>query len=125
MSDSDSEAFGLDPTVEDASTNAAVDTPASVLDGASVKAPDYIVADEPATDSVPRPTRRTRFVLISDAHGEVPREEIPDGDVLIHARGLSKDGDYKDLYRTLMWMNERGYEKIIFIAGINDVTLDK
>ncbi|KAI5200788.1 hypothetical protein E4T39_05575 [Aureobasidium subglaciale] len=128
MSDADLRDFGYEATVEDledASAYVAVDTPASVLDDASTKAPDYVVANKPATASLPRRTRRTRFVLISDTHGEVPREEIPDGDVLIHARGLSKDGDYKDLYRTLMWMNERGFEKIIFIAGINDVTLDK
>lgn len=59
--------------------------------------------------------RSTRFVLVSDTNGHRPN--LPRGDVLCHARGLSKHGDIKELRQTLKWIDEADFEVKIIIAG--------
>ena len=63
----------------------------------------------------PRIMRSTRFVLVSETHGSFP--PLPKGDVLCHARGLSRRGDIHELRRTLRWIDEADFEVKIIIAG--------
>lgn len=61
--------------------------------------------------------RRTRFVCISDTHGQTPR--LPKGDVLIHAGDLSNQGGFKELKKTVEWLEKAAsdFEEVIVIAG--------
>ncbi|KAH0367531.1 hypothetical protein KCU65_g4591, partial [Aureobasidium melanogenum] len=66
------------------------------------------------TAAAARTLRSTRFVLVSDTDGHRPL--LPRGDVLCHARGLSKHGDIVELRSTLKWIDEANFEVKIIIA---------
>ena len=68
--------------------------------------------------------QKTRFICISDSHGQIPFK-LPRGDVLIHAGDLTKQGSRKDLERTIEWIRRAECEVAIIIAGNHDITLDK
>ena len=58
----------------------------------------------------------TRFVLMSDTHGQT--FDVPDGDVLIHAGGLTRSGrDIESLRRTVDWIADLPHRQKIIIAG--------
>ena len=75
---------------------------------------------------MPRESRRTRFVCISDTHNAAPNSsfKLPAGDVLIHAGDLTNDGRYTELRKTLEWIEKADFEVKIVIAGNHDITLD-
>ncbi|KAL3425193.1 calcineurin-like phosphoesterase [Phlyctema vagabunda] len=70
--------------------------------------------------------RRTRFVLLSDTHNATPNGafKLPKGDVLIHAGDLTNQGSYKELKKTVEWIEKAEFEIKILIAGNHDITLD-
>lgn len=66
------------------------------------------------------PDRKTRFVCIADTHNASPRSgafKLPEGDVLIHAGDLTKQGTCGELEKTLKWIADTTYEVKIIVAG--------
>lgn len=68
----------------------------------------------------PRPTRRTRFVVVSDTHnGAHPDSfQIPKGDVFIHAGDLTNQGTFSELKMALNWIEGLDFEAKIVVAGM-------
>lgn len=67
------------------------------------------------------PTRKTRFVCISDTHNASPADgafPLPKGDVLIHAGDLTNQGSLSELRRTVDWIEQADFDVKIIIAGI-------
>jgi predicted phosphodiesterase len=64
--------------------------------------------------------RRTRFVCISDTHNSTPNGafKLPKGDVLIHAGDMTNQGSFKELQKTVKWIEESDFEAKIVIAGM-------
>lgn len=64
-------------------------------------------------------TRRTRFVCISDTHNSSPNGafKLPKGDVLIHAGDMTNQGSFKELQKTIKWIEDSDFEAKIVIAG--------
>jgi len=64
--------------------------------------------------------RKTRFVCVSDTHNASPGGafKLPKADVLIHAGGLTSQGNFSELQKTVKWMEEADFEVKIAIAGI-------
>mmetsp|Transcript_3017 Transcript_3017/g.6360 ORF Transcript_3017/g.6360 Transcript_3017/m.6360 type:complete len:318 (+) Transcript_3017:124-1077(+) len=90
-----------------------------------------IIVANPA--SSPKQPNTVRFVAISDTHGlhskpvsAVTIENLPEGDVLLHAGDFSNVGSKKDLDNFLDFLSaaERKYSDVIFIAGNHDLSLD-
>ncbi|KAF1968272.1 Metallo-dependent phosphatase [Bimuria novae-zelandiae CBS 107.79] len=69
-----------------------------------------------------RQTRKTRIVCISDTHNQTPK--LPQGDVLIHAGDMTKQGSRHELEKTVRWLESADFEAKIVIAGNHDMTLD-
>lgn len=64
-----------------------------------------------------------RIVCISDTHGLHPMmpDELPKGDILIHAGDCTNRGTKRDVEDFVNWfMNIKGYDTKIFIAGNHD-----
>lgn len=61
-----------------------------------------------------------RLVLISDTHGLVPVEAIPEGDILIHAGDLSMSGSSREIYEAGKWLQKLPHKHKIVIAGNHD-----
>ncbi|KAF2685993.1 Metallo-dependent phosphatase [Lentithecium fluviatile CBS 122367] len=74
------------------------------------------------SQDIPRQTRRTRIVCISDTHCQTPK--LPKGDVLIHAGDLTNQGSYSELKKTVDWLEKADFEAKIVVAGNHDITLD-
>ncbi|KAF9741468.1 hypothetical protein PMIN02_009697 [Paraphaeosphaeria minitans] len=68
------------------------------------------------------PIRKTRIVCISDTHNQTPK--LPQGDVLIHAGDLTKQGSRRELEKAARWLEAADFEAKIVIAGNHDMTLD-
>ena len=65
-----------------------------------------------------------KLVTISDTHSMHNKiEDIPDGDVLIHAGDLCGRGRLADLNKFLKWFSEQPHKHKIFIAGNHDKCL--
>jgi predicted phosphodiesterase len=64
--------------------------------------------------------RKTRFVCISDTHNATPGGsfQLPKGDVLIHAGDMTNQGSFKELQKTIKWIEESDFEAKILIAGM-------
>ena len=67
------------------------------------------------TRDTARQTRKTRIVCISDTHNQTPK--LPQGDVLIHAGDMTKQGSRHELERTVRWLESTDFEAKIVIAG--------
>lgn len=70
-------------------------------------------------------TRKTRFVCLSDTHNAYPADgafKLPKGDVLIHAGDLTRQGTFKELRKTLDWIEAADCEIKIVVAG-NKLTI--
>lgn len=63
-----------------------------------------------------RKTRKTRIVCISDTHNQTPK--LPQGDVLIHAGDMTKQGTRAELEKTVRWLEAADFEAKIVIAGV-------
>ena len=64
--------------------------------------------------------KKTRFVCISDTHSASPADgafKLPNGDVLIHAGDLTKQGTFSELRKTLDWIEKSDFEVKLVVAG--------
>ncbi|RYP73775.1 hypothetical protein DL770_007723 [Monosporascus sp. CRB-9-2] len=71
---------------------------------------------------LPRRTRRTRFVCISDTHNCTVK--LPEGDVLIHCGDLTNKGSITELSKQVAWLEKAEFECKLVVAGNHDLTLD-
>ncbi|KAI9833008.1 MAG: hypothetical protein M1819_003840 [Sarea resinae] len=72
--------------------------------------------------------RKLRLVCISDTHNASPLDgtfKLPQGDVLIHAGDLSRQGSFSELRKTVEWLEKADFQAKIVIAGNHDITLDE
>lgn len=63
-----------------------------------------------------------RVVCISDTHDAQP--EIPDGDLLVHAGDLTRDGNYAQIHEQLLWLKGLPHKHKVIVAGNHDRLLD-
>ncbi|PGH01227.1 hypothetical protein AJ79_07999 [Helicocarpus griseus UAMH5409] len=63
-----------------------------------------------------------KVVCISDTHNSTP--EVPDGDLLIHAGDLTKDGTYTELQAQLDWLTSLPHPHKVVVGGNHDLVLD-
>lgn len=69
-----------------------------------------------------------RIVCISDTHGLHPMmsQDLPEGDVLIHAGDCTNVGKPKEVEEFVHWFqNIKGFDTKIFIAGNHDFAFEK
>lgn len=73
------------------------------------------------------PSRKVRFVCISDTHNKAPGEgyNLPKGDVLIHAGDITNQGSLKELQKAADWLQKADFAVKIVIAGNHDFSLDE
>lgn len=73
------------------------------------------------------PSKKVRFVCISDTHNKAPGEgyTLPKGDVLIHAGDITNQGSLKELYKAASWLEKADFAIKIVIAGNHDFSLDE
>lgn len=64
-----------------------------------------------------------KIVCISDTHGRAHRNDIPDGDVLIHAGDLSLGGEIHEIQKALAWLRRFPHKYKLFIGGNHDNAL--
>lgn len=65
-----------------------------------------------------------RFIAISDTHGYHSDLILPEGDIIIHAGDITKDGTEKEVNDFLSWFSSLPYQYKIFISGNHDHFLD-
>eukprot|EP00759_Apiculatamorpha_spiralis_P049880 PhF_6_TR44505/c0_g1_i1/m.68546 len=83
---------------------------------------------DPATLSTePKPDNAVRFVCISDTHGAHRQltEQMPPGDILIHAGDFTNTGEESQIIDFNAWLGELPYRHKVVIAGNHDLTLDE
>jgi predicted phosphodiesterase len=74
--------------------------------------------------SRPKPTQPSiRVVCISDTHNHFP-EEVPPGDLLIHAGDLTIDGSVAEIQKQIDWLASLPHKEIVVISGNHDTYLD-
>ncbi|KAF1948030.1 metallophosphoesterase domain-containing protein 2 [Clathrospora elynae] len=75
--------------------------------------------------SSPKPNSQTpiRVVCISDTHNHIP-ENVPDGDLLIHAGDMTNDGSVAEVQRQIDWLASLPHKEIVVISGNHDTFLD-
>jgi len=61
-----------------------------------------------------------KCIAISDTHGMFRDIKIPDGDVLIHAGDITRQGRLHELYDFNDWLGEQPHQHKIVIAGNHD-----
>lgn len=76
----------------------------------------------------PNSTARLRddavtIVCISDTHNR--QQELPAGDILIHAGDLTQSGTFKELQATIDWLNRQAHQHKIVIARNHELLLDQ
>lgn len=64
-----------------------------------------------------------RVVCISDTHNCIP-ENVPDGDMLIHAGDLTNSGSVEEIQAQITWLSSLPHKEIIVISGNHDTYLD-
>lgn len=65
-----------------------------------------------------------KIVCISDTHGEHRKlNEVPDGDVLIHAGDFTKHGKVGEAEDFLAWFNKFPHEYKVLVAGNHDFVM--
>jgi hypothetical protein len=72
----------------------------------------------PQKDSTP-----VRVVCLSDTHDRVV-ENVPDGDLLIHAGDLTTDGTAADIQRQIDWLDSLPHRHKVVVAGNHDSWFD-
>lgn len=77
----------------------------------------------PHTPSSSFTTRPIRVVCISDTH-TLEWNDIPDGDLLIHAGDLCNDGSVREIQGTVNWLKTLPHRHKIVIAGNHDSYFD-
>ncbi|KAE8836840.1 hypothetical protein PTNB73_07745 [Pyrenophora teres f. teres] len=76
--------------------------------------------------SAPPPPQRppVRVVCISDTHNLVP-ENVPGGDLLIHAGDMTNDGSVAEIQKQIDWLASLPHREIVVISGNHDTFLDQ
>jgi predicted phosphodiesterase len=75
--------------------------------------------------SAPTPSDPSiRVVCISDTHTHIPNEEIPAGDLLIHAGDLTNAGSTAEIQKQIDWLCSLPHKEIVVISGNHDTYLD-
>jgi calcineurin-like phosphoesterase family protein len=64
-----------------------------------------------------------KIVCLSDTHGVYQPDNLPDGDVLIHAGDLSLTGEPHEIEYALGWLRKLPHKYKIFIGGNHDNAL--
>jgi Icc-related predicted phosphoesterase len=65
-----------------------------------------------------------RFVLISDTHSLHRLIEVPDGDVLIHAGDITREGEVDTVYDFSIWFAGLPHKEKVVIPGNHDFCFD-
>jgi hypothetical protein len=74
--------------------------------------------------SAPKSVQPTiRVVCISDTHTHVP-EDVPTGDLLIHAGDLTDTGSVAEIQAQVDWLSSLPHREIVVISGNHDTYLD-
>jgi hypothetical protein len=74
--------------------------------------------------STPTPSQPPiRVVCISDTHTHVP-DEVPPGDILIHAGDMTNEGSVEEIQAQINWLSSLPHKEIIVISGNHDTYLD-
>jgi hypothetical protein len=74
--------------------------------------------------SAPTPSQpRVRVVCISDTHNHIP-DDVPPGDILIHAGDMTNDGSVAEIQKQIDWLSSLPHKEIIVISGNHDTYLD-
>jgi 3',5'-cyclic AMP phosphodiesterase CpdA len=61
--------------------------------------------------------RRIRIVCVSDTHNDDPTDQIPAGDVFIHAGDMTDYGKPEELDKAFEWIRKLPHQLKIVIAG--------
>jgi predicted phosphodiesterase len=64
-----------------------------------------------------------RVVCISDTHTHIP-EDVPEGDILIHAGDMTDAGSVAEIQRQIDWLASLPHKEIVVISGNHDTYLD-
>lgn len=64
-----------------------------------------------------------RVVCISDTHNHIP-ENVPAGDILIHAGDMTNEGSIAEIQAQIDWLSSLPHKEIIVISGNHDTYLD-
>jgi predicted phosphodiesterase len=64
-----------------------------------------------------------RVVCISDTHNLIP-EDVPEGDLLIHAGDMTNDGSVTEIQKQIDWLCSLPHREIVVISGNHDTFLD-
>jgi predicted phosphodiesterase len=83
------------------------------------------IRDDSAT-TAEEAVHRVRVVCISDTHGLhgcIPAENIPHGDILIHAGDFTSTGEQEHIASFMEWFGSQPHRYKILVAGNHDVTL--
>ena len=65
------------------------------------------------------------FVAISDTHNMHTPLILPEGDVLIHAGDVTKQGSEAQVYHFLEWFSAQPHRHKVFIAGNHDFYFER
>ncbi|KAI6367411.1 hypothetical protein MCOR25_004948 [Pyricularia grisea] len=63
------------------------------------------------------------MVCVSDTHNTFP-EQLPPGDILVHAGDLSQFGTFAEIQAQLTWLSAQPHQHKVVIAGNHDLLLD-
>lgn len=64
-----------------------------------------------------------RIVCISDTHSHTV-DEVPDGDILIHAGDMTAEGSIAQIQKQVDWLASLPHKEIVVISGNHDTYLD-
>lgn len=74
--------------------------------------------------STPKPAQPPiRVVCISDTHTHIP-EDVPPGDILIHAGDMTDVGSVEETQKQVDWLASLPHKEIMVISGNHDTFLD-
>lgn len=81
---------------------------------------------KPVDPSSPKPPGHTRFVCISDTHSRTDQipQDIPGGDVLIHAGDFTMCGRPEEVVRFNDFLGSLSFPHKVVIAGNHDISFD-
>lgn len=75
--------------------------------------------------STPKPLQQppVRVVCISDTHNHIP-EDVPEGDLLIHAGDMTNGGSVAEIQKQIDWLSSLPHREIVVVGGNHDTFLD-
>ncbi|OAK97903.1 phosphoric ester hydrolase-like protein [Phaeosphaeriaceae sp. SRC1lsM3a] len=74
--------------------------------------------------SAPQPAQTPiRVVCISDTHA-LTLDDVPEGDILIHAGDMTNTGSVGDIQKQVDWLASLPHKEIVVISGNHDIYLD-